>query len=182
LIEDEACAAGVDKFLPKPLFPSTIIDMINECIGIDNVMEQDEKTDLNDNFTGYTILLAEDVEINREIVLSLLGPTELQIDIAENGKQAVEMFEKAPDKYNMIFMDVQMPEMDGHEATSAIRALPIPRAKTIPIIAMTANVFRDDIEKCLSVGMNDHIGKPLDFDAVLGKLRTYLKTSEIKGE
>ena len=175
LIEDEAREAGVVKFLPKPLFPSMIVDIINECIGIANVMDRDETVDYRDNFAGGAILLAEDVEINREIVLALLEPTELSIDCAENGAQAVEMFKAAPDKYDIIFMDVQMPEMDGHEATIAIRALDdIPRAKSIPIIAMTANVFRDDIEKCLEVGMNDHIGKPLDFNDVLDKLRAYL--------
>ena len=175
IIEDEAHSAGVEKFLPKPLFPSMIVDMINECIGIDNVLEQDDNVDYRDNFADYSILLAEDVEINREIVVALLEPTELNVDCAVNGAQAVSMFEAAPEKYDIIFMDVQMPEMDGHEATSVIRALPIPRAKTIPIVAMTANVFRDDIEKCLEVGMNDHIGKPLDFNDVLDKLRTYLK-------
>jgi len=181
LIEDEAQAAGVDKFLPKPLFPSMIVDMINECIGFNNMMGKgsdnpwDEKAEPKDDFTDKTILLAEDVEINREIVLALLEPTGLSVDCAENGSQAVGMFEAAPEKYDIIFMDVQMPEMDGHEATRAIRSLPIPKAKSIPIIAMTANVFRDDIEKCLDVGMNDHIGKPLDFSDVLDRLRAYLK-------
>jgi len=175
LIEDEARSAGVDRFLPKPLFPSMIVDMINECIGIDNAMEQDEKGELKDNFAGKTILLAEDVEINREIVLALLEPTEMEIDCVENGAQAVAVFETAPDKYDIIFMDVQMPVMDGHEATRAIRALDLPRAKSIPIIAMTANVFRDDIERCLDAGMNGHIGKPLDFNDVLEKLRVNLR-------
>jgi len=175
IIEDEARLAGVEKYLPKPLFPSMIVDMINECIGIDNAIEQDEQVDIRDNFSEYTILLAEDVDINREIVLTLLEPTELNIDCAENGTKAVAMFEAAPDKYDIIFMDVQMPEMDGHEATRTIRALPVPRAETIPIIAMTANVFKEDIENCLAAGMNDHIGKPLDFNDILDKLRTYLK-------
>ena len=84
------------------------------------------------------------------------------------------MFREAPEKYEMIFMDVQMPEMDGYEATRRIRALDIPAAKKIPIVAMTANVFREDIEKCLEAGMNDHVGKPLDFGTVMEKLRAYL--------
>ena len=181
VIEDEARTAGVDKFLPKPLFPSMIVDMINECIGIDNAMGKGSgdhwgvSVDYDDNYAENTILLVEDVEINREIVLALLEPTELNVDCAENGAQAVGMFETAPDKYDMIFMDVQMPEMDGHEATRVIRALPIPRAQSIPIIAMTANVFRADIDECLAAGMNDHIGKPLDFNDVMDKLRAYLK-------
>jgi len=174
IIEDEARAEGVENFLPKPLFPSMIVDMINGCIGIDNAMEPHEKIDAKDDFSKSTILLAEDVEVNREIVLALLEPTGIHIDWAENGAQAIRLFEAAPDMYDIILMDIQMPEMDGYEATRAIRSLDIPRAKTVPIIAMTANVFRDDIEQCLAVGMNDHIGKPLDFDEVLEKLRAYL--------
>jgi len=123
---------------------------------------------------GRHILLAEDVEINREIVLTLLEPTLAQIDCAENGVEVVQMFQDAPDKYDIIFMDVQMPKMDGIEATQRIRALDLPRAKTIPIVAMTANVFREDVEKCLAAGMNSHIGKPLDFEGVLKQLRKYL--------
>ena len=120
------------------------------------------------------------MEINREIVLSLLEPTGLTIDCAENGVRALEMFKAAPDRYGMIFMDVQMPEMDGYEATSRIRAFEAELAprqggrRPVPVIAMTANVFREDIEKCLAAGMNGHVGKPLDFNEVLEKLRTYL--------
>jgi len=174
LIEDQAKTTGVDKFLQKPLFPSMIVDMINDCIGIDSALEQEAQADHRDNFAGYNILLAEDVEINREIVLTLLEPTELKVDSAENGKIALDMFKEAPDKYDIIFMDVQMPEMDGHEATRAIRSLEIPRAKTVPIIAMTANVFQSDIDECIAAGMNDHVGKPLDFNNLLEKLRAYL--------
>jgi CheY-like chemotaxis protein len=120
-------------------------------------------------------LLAEDVEINREIVLSLLEPTCLKIDCAVNGKEALQKFGEAPDQYDMIFMDLQMPEMDGLDATRNIRALDISRAKEIPIIAMTANVFKEDVEHCLAAGMNGHIGKPLDFDEVINILKTYLR-------
>jgi len=133
-----------------------------------------ERVPENDDFAGHTILLVEDVDINREILLALLEPTRLAIECAENGKQAVRMYEAAPDKYKMIFMDIQMPEMDGYAATRAIRAHGSERAKTIPIIAMTANVFREDVERCLEAGMNGHIGKPLDVDEVFGNLRRYL--------
>ena len=126
-------------------------------------------------FEGRRILLAEDIEINREIVLALLEPARLKIDCAENGAEAVRMFSAAPEGYDMIFMDVQMPEMDGYEATRRIRALEIPRAKEIPIIAMTANVFREDVDKCLAAGMNGHLGKPLDCDAVMNALEIYLR-------
>jgi CheY-like chemotaxis protein len=128
-----------------------------------------------DNFAGIRMLLAEDVEINREIVISLLEPSSVIIDCAENGVEAVKLFMNDPEKYSLILMDVQMPEMDGYEATRRIRLSGAPNAKTIPIIAMTANVFREDIEKCLAAGLNAHIGKPLDMDEVLTILRTYLK-------
>jgi hemerythrin-like metal-binding protein len=175
VIEEKAKSAGVDKYLAKPLFPSAIADLINECLGVDNkAIEETKQENDTDNFEGYCLLLAEDVEINREIVLALLEPTKLAIDCAENGAIAVDLFEKNPEKYDMIFMDVQMPEMDGYEATRRIRSLNIPQGASVPIVAMTANVFKEDIEKAMAAGMNDHIGKPLDFDDVLGKLRKYL--------
>jgi len=174
LIEDEAKKAGVNKFLPKPLFPSTIAEAINECLGVGNRQKEEVKTDITGLFKGHCILLVEDVEINREIVQTLLEPAQLEIDCAENGAEAVRMFSEAPGKYELIFMDVQMPEMDGYEATRRIRALEMSEAKTIPIIAMTANVFREDIEKCLEAGMDNHVGKPLDFNEVLEKLKSYL--------
>ncbi|MDR1575926.1 MAG: response regulator [Treponema sp.] len=136
-----------------------------------------------DNFRCRRVLLVEDVEINREIVLELLEPTGLEIDCAENGTEALRKFSEAPDKYDMIFMDVQMPEMDGYEATRKIREFETEKNQRkadvefpqgIPIVAMTANVFREDIERCLETGMNDHIGKPLNFEEVLVKLRKYL--------
>ncbi|MDR3166570.1 MAG: response regulator [Treponema sp.] len=187
-VEDEAKAAGVDKFLSKPLFPSAIADCVNQCLGEENlVTDAGEGAKLSDNFEGARMLLVEDVEINREIVISLLEPTSLLIDCAENGIRALELFTQNPEKYDLIFMDVQMPEMDGYEATRKIRSFEEERrekaapgssgegSKGIPIIAMTANVFREDIEKCLAVGMNAHVGKPLDLDEVLTVLRTYLK-------
>jgi signal transduction histidine kinase/DNA-binding response OmpR family regulator/PAS domain-containing protein len=178
-IEDDAKKAGVDKFMPKPLFQSTIAEVIDDYIGTGNTRAKDSQTEDRDAtpedvFANRRALLAEDVEINREIVMALLEPTQLQIDCAESGTEAVKMFTTAPDAYDLIFMDVQMPGMDGYEATRLIRALDIPRAKTVPIVAMTANVFQEDIEKCLHAGMNDHIGKPLDINEVLEKLRKYL--------
>jgi signal transduction histidine kinase len=125
-------------------------------------------------FDGYRIILAEDMEINREIVLALLEPTALHIDCAVNGEEAVRMFADAPDDCDMIFMDVQMPEMDGYEATRRIRSLDAPRAKHVPIVAMTANVFREDVERCLNAGMDDHVGKPIELAEVTEKLRKYL--------
>lgn len=173
-IAQAAKTSGVDAFLPKPLFSSQIIDCINNCLGIKQQSAQTSKgNSFKGRFAGRHVLLAEDMEINREIVLALLEETGLTFSCAENGVQAVEMFRQNPAAYDIIFMDIHMPEMDGYEATEQIRALPTPKAKTIPIIAMTANVFREDIEKCLAAGMNSHVGKPIDFDEVMERLAKY---------
>jgi signal transduction histidine kinase/DNA-binding response OmpR family regulator len=174
VIEKDAKNAGINKFLPKPLFPSIIADCINECLGTAPADKSAKKTKMDD-FSGHRVLLAEDVEINQEIVLIMLEPSNLVIDCARNGTEALKLFSENPDGYEMIFMDVQMPEMDGYEATRRIRAFEKNREKKIPIIAMTANVFREDIEKCLDAGMNGHLGKPLVLDSVLDTLREYLK-------
>ena len=173
-VEEEASRAGVDKFLPKPLFRSNIADAIYECLGVDSCKTQEAAPPEPDDYAGHCVLLAEDVSINREIVMALLEPLELKIDCACNGLEAVRMFTGTPDRYDIIFMDVQMPEMDGYEATRQIRALDLPKAKTIPIIAMTANVFREDVQKCLDAGMNDHIGKPLDYNELLWHLQWHI--------
>ena len=142
-----------------------------------------QQVDVENNNTAVSfaknhILLVDDVEINREILLALLEPIHLKIDCAENGAEAVRMFNEAPGKYDMIFMDIQMPIMDGYEATQRIRALDIPYAKEIPIVAMTANVFKEDIENCLKAGMSDHVGKPFNFDDVLETLQKYLTVKD----
>jgi signal transduction histidine kinase/DNA-binding response OmpR family regulator len=179
LVEADAKTAGVEFYLQKPLFRSDIIDCLNYFFGAKPAEEPQDKTD---NFEGFRILLVEDLEINREIVLAHLGHTRLAIDCAANGKAAVKMVMKAEKPYDVIFMDLQMPEMDGYEAAYNIRRYEegryggdIPGDRYTPIIAMTASVFREDIEKCLEAGMNDHIGLPLDVEEVLKKLRFYLK-------
>jgi PAS domain S-box-containing protein len=173
LVEEEAKKAGVSKFLPKPLFPSALADSISECLGSGTLKEEPRKA-ATDCFRGCRILLAEDVEINREIVISLLEPTSLAIDCVENGLQAVSAYQEQPERFQMIFMDVQMPEMDGYEATRRIRALNHPLAARVPIVAMTANVFKEDIDRCLEAGMDNHVGKPINLEEVLGMLRRYL--------
>ena len=130
-------------------------------------------TDLH--LQGYTILAAEDMDFNREVLSKYLEKTGVTLDYAENGKEAVEKFKVNYEKYCMILMDINMPEMDGDEATSIIRALDIPKAKEIPIVAMTADVFKEDVEKCLSVGMNDHISKPIVPKVIYAKLKQHLK-------
>ena len=171
-IEHSAREAGVNKFASKPLFASVIGDMIRECLGI--VQEKKDGTDLPD-FSGYHILLAEDNEVNQEIVLSLLEPTGVAITVAENGTRALTIFAEEPDSFDLIFMDMHMPEMDGITAARNIRALATPNAQQVPIVAMTANVFREDVDRCLEAGMNDHIAKPLDFNDVLDKMKRYLR-------
>jgi CheY-like chemotaxis protein len=126
------------------------------------------------NFEGKRLLLAEDIDINREIVMALLEPTKIKIDCAVNGAEALKLFSQAHGDYDVILMDIQMPEMDGFTASRAIRALDVPNAPSIPIVAMTANVFKEDVEKCLDAGMTDHLGKPLDFNEVLATLKKYL--------
>ena len=126
------------------------------------------------DFKGKRLLLAEDVEINREIVMTMLEPTRLTIDCAENGVDAFKMFEMAPERYDIIFMDVNMPILDGYDATQLIRAMDLQWAKKIPIIAMTANVFKEDVDKCLEAGMNAHLGKPLHLVTMLEVLKRYL--------
>ena len=125
------------------------------------------------DFTNYSVLIAEDIEINREIMSAVLEETGVLIEYAENGKAAVSMFSTNPKKYDLILMDVNMPEMDGHEATQRIRAFDSAEAKNIPIIAMTANVFKEDIDKCLASGMNDHTGKPINAKELFEKLDKY---------
>ena len=177
-IEDDARAAGVDRFVPKPLFPSVIVDTIQECLGAE-AQENAKGTEVPD-LSNFRILLVEDIEINRYIVIASLKPTGIEIVSAENGLVAVNEMEKRPEDYDMIFMDLQMPEMDGSEATRRIRAMDHSWAKNIPIVAMTANVFREDIEKCHEVGMNDHVGKPLNFDDVIQVLKKFLRKSNRK--
>jgi len=176
-IEKEALQAGVNRFITKPLFPSILIDCINECVEIlhnDDGNEQTSDIQVVHDYHGHNIMIAEDIEINREIMAAVLEETGLSIDFAENGQEAVSLYKKQPGRYSLIFMDIQMPEMDGYEATRQIRSLADEYAGTIPIVAMTANVFREDIESCLAAGMNDHLGKPIDMDDLFEKLELYL--------
>jgi CheY-like chemotaxis protein len=130
-------------------------------------------------FAGKAIILAEDVEINREIVLSLLEDSGLAIECAENGHVALEKYKAAPLKYGLILMDTHMPEMDGLEATRRIRDFEKGLAsagsyKTVPIVAMIANVFKDGVEKCLASGMTSHLGKPIDITELTKQLERFL--------
>ncbi|SBW08684.1 Multi-sensor hybrid histidine kinase [uncultured delta proteobacterium] len=173
-VDDQARGAGIHRFVTRPLFPSAIVAALREMTGgVDAGAAVLEPDDAVPDFSRVTLLLAEDVAINRDIFASLLEKTNVTIDTAENGLEAVEKFYADPDRYDCIIMDVRMPEMDGFDATQAIRALDMEKARNIPIIAMTADVFREDVERCIECGMNDHLAKPIDERAVMEKIRFY---------
>jgi len=139
------------------------------------LVQEDELEATSFDFTGQRILLAEDVEINRIILIEMLAETNLQIDESDDGLTAVARYaEEPPGTYDLIFMDIQMPNLNGYEATQRIRALDRPDAKSIPIIAMTANAYKEDVDRALAAGMNAHLSKPIDFMKVLETLSKYL--------
>lgn len=174
-IEEEAKAAGVSGFISKPLFKSTLyrglVQFMNYKDGHDEIEEKN-------NFSDIKILLVEDNDINREIADELLSEEGFIVEWAENGKQCVDMFKaKAPGYYQIILMDIRMPIMDGYQATEMIRNLEDrPDGKEIPILAMTADAFVEDINHCLEIGMNDHIAKPLDMKDLIRKILKYTKS------
>lgn len=155
-------------------FAFAIPVMIGEAVSVESDRKETKSAE-DGELNGLKILLAEDIELNREILITLLDGTGIEIDVAENGQEACAMFEKEPYRYDMIFMDIHMPVMDGLAATMRIRALNTPRAKDIPIIAMTASVFKEDIDSCHAAGMNDHTGKPIDLNDVTNKILKYSK-------
>ncbi len=179
-IAREAGEAGIVHFIQKPLFQSSILNVINELVVNKDALApraaEQEKT--AKTFSSCRLLLVEDIEINREIVITLLEEMKIKIDCAENGKEALEMFGENQDKYDLIFMDVQMPVMDGLSATQQIRALGTPQASAVPIVAMTANAFKEDVDACKAAGMNDHIGKPIDITELFRKVEVFLKGKE----
>ncbi len=136
---------------------------------------QTAQTEPEGDYSGCTVLIVDDVDINLEIAAAFLEPFNVAVDLARSGREAFEMFAARPKRYDLILMDMQMPGIDGNEATRMIRALKTPDAAAVPIIAMTANVFKEDIEKCIEAGMNGHIGKPMEMEQVESVLSRYLK-------
>ncbi len=160
-IEEEAKTAGVNLFIAKPLFQSTVFNLLMSLSGGQYAKAPVEQE--NYDFSGKRVLLAEDNALNSEIATELLDMVNMAVDRAENGQIAVELFEtSAPGTYDGILMDIQMPVMDGYEAARQIRKSRHPQAKTIPIWAMTANAFNEDVAEALSSGMDGHIAKPID--------------------
>ena len=169
-IEDKAMAAGANGFVTKPLFRSTLYDKINSLMGKKSASVQPEE-DYSD-LQGLHILVAEDNDINWEIISAMLAMFGITSDRAENGQVCVDMVSKAEKgSYTLVFMDVQMPKMNGLDATRAIRKLEDPWAASIPIVAMTADAFSENITECLDAGMNGHIAKPIDVKLVIREIR-----------
>ena len=178
-IEQEARKAGATSFISKPLFRTKLAALFDSLVN-KNSSEADMEAPLRSleemDLTGFKVLLTEDQELNADIATDFLEMTGLDVDWARDGEQAVEKFASSPDGYYaLIFMDVQMPNMNGYEATRAIRAMDRAYAKEIPIIAMTANAFSEDIMKCRNAGMNDHITKPINIDILARVLKDHIK-------
>ena len=162
-ILEKATEAGVDSFVAKPLFSGNLLDEFKKALKKKKMTSAEEKKKAD--LTGRRILLAEDVEINAEIMLEVLKMGGMEAEHAENGRIAVDMFAASPEGYYAaILMDIRMPEMDGLEATNAIRLMGREDAKTIPIIALTANAFDEDVQRSLQAGLNAHLSKPVDPD------------------
>ena len=171
-IEDEAKKAGVDLFLPKPFFLSNFQRVLDTYY--QNKANTEEEGNNSNDFSGVKILVAEDNEINAEIITELLDSIGIKCVIAEDGLEALRVFtEESPDEFDMIFMDIQMPIMDGYESARRIRASNNTRAKSIPIIAMTANAFEDDVKASMASGMNAHISKPIDFERLKSIIKSF---------
>ncbi len=169
-IEDKAKEAGADGFVSKPLFRSKLYDTINTLLGTESKSVEPEN-DYSD-IAGMNILIAEDNDINWEIISAMLGMFGITTERAENGRICVEKMRQAAEgSYALIFMDIQMPEMNGLEATRTIRKLEDPWASSIPIIAMTADAFSENVTECLNAGMNGHIAKPIDIKLVIKEIR-----------
>ena len=174
-IEDEARAAGVQGFISKPLFKSNLYLGLSRYVeGAPDEDEQVNALEEERDFGGLRILLAEDNDLNWEIAEDILTDVGFEVEWAENGKICVEKFEQsAPGYYDAVLMDIRMPVMNGYDAAKAIRALNRADAR-LPIIAMTADAFSEDIQRCLECGMNEHVAKPIDIEKLMKLLKRYL--------
>ena len=171
-IADEAKAAGVDTFVAKPLFAGTVMDEFREAFKKKNTRLEHETADLK----GRRVLLAEDVAVNAEIMMMVLSMREIEVEHAENGRIATEMFAAhEPGYYDAVLMDMRMPEMDGLEATRTIRAMDREDAKTIPVIALTANAFDEDVQRSMQAGLNAHLSKPVEPEALFRTLESLIQ-------
>jgi Response regulators consisting of a CheY-like receiver domain and a winged-helix DNA-binding domain len=173
-ILDEAVQAGVDSFIAKPLFAAAVLEEFSAALQRKNsaALKEKEKAELN----GRRVLLAEDMQVNAKIMTMVLKARGVGADLAENGKIAVEKMAASPEGYySAILMDIRMPEMDGLEATRLIRSMERLGAKTIPIIALTANAFDEDVQRSLQAGMNAHLSKPVKPEALYETLEGLIR-------
>lgn len=181
-IEDEARAAGVDLFLSKPVFKSGIIRLFRSLKNKENGVAESLiglRDNRNASYAGHRALLVEDNFLNREIAKEILDMEGIISDEAENGRLALDMFSSSEEGYyDIILMDIRMPVMDGYAATEAIRALKRSDAKSVPIIAMTADAFMEDIQKSKAAGMDEHIAKPIDVEKLNKIFAKYLRSSD----
>ena len=177
-IEHEAKLAGVNMLMDKPLFRSSLISAFEHVMGEKQEDDRFETVKQYD-FSGRRVLLCEDHPLNIEVAKKLLETRGFIVDVAENGGKGVETFTLSqPGYYDAVLMDIRMPVMDGLQAAILIRRLSRPDAKTVPIIAMTANAFEDDIERSQRAGMNAHLAKPIDPDLLYRTLYEYLTERE----
>lgn len=171
--EAEAREAGISGFISKPLFKSTLYHALRQYM--DAETENDQTLNHNIDLSGRRILLAEDNELNWEVAKELLSDLGVELDWAEDGQICLDKFQRSPEGYyDAILMDIRMPHMTGYEATKAIRGLNHPNALSVPIIAMSADAFSDDIQHCLECGMNAHIAKPIDVIELTRILKRFL--------
>jgi signal transduction histidine kinase/CheY-like chemotaxis protein len=176
-IREEAVKNNIKRHIMKPIFPSVLYDEISDIVGVTDEQTEDNANEVknSENWDGKNVLLVEDNDMNRMIVLGLLEDSGIKFTEVVNGYLALREFETYPDKYALILMDVQMPVMDGLTATKKIRTTPnIDRAKTVPIVAMTANAFNEDRLACLNAGMDDYISKPIDIKELYRVLHDFL--------
>jgi signal transduction histidine kinase/CheY-like chemotaxis protein/HPt (histidine-containing phosphotransfer) domain-containing protein len=173
-IKEEAAKCGIYRFVQKPLYASKLLNSINQIFSLSEELKESTVPAPEYDFAGNCILLVEDIDTNREIIAAVLENTNLKIHNASNGQAAVQMFRQNPKEYDAILMDLQMPIMDGFEASRAIRSMRETEGASVPIIAMTASVLQEDIQKCLDAGMNDHVPKPIDRENLLTVLGKYL--------
>jgi CheY-like chemotaxis protein len=172
-IYDEAVNTGVDSFISKPLFAANVLDEFERAVKRKKTVKTVKNEDID--FTGKNILLAEDVDINAEIMKMILEARGINVDIAHNGKEAVELFETKPENhYLAVLMDMRMPEMDGLTATKIIRNTDRNDSKKIPILALTANAFDEDVQRSLQAGLNAHLTKPVDAELLFETLGSFM--------
>ena len=178
-VKDEAVLIGINGFLTKPIFKNELLGQLAYFFqGRKNKTEESAPEDW-ENLNGVSILAAEDNELNREIIVELLESHGAVVDTACNGKEALDAYlNSSPGYYRLILMDVHMPEMNGLEATKAIRDSGRPDAATVPVIAMTADVFKEDIRRCREAGMDAHIGKPVELDKLFSTLQRFLNKQQ----